>query len=66
MPFRPFGATHRVSELFVLHFVFSFFVTQQVTNPGFPHVDFAAHLFTSPRQLLFTRLAFACSAAHET
>jgi hypothetical protein len=47
------GATHKSAELLVLHFVLSFLVMQQVTNPGFPHVDFAAHFLTRPRQLLF-------------
>jgi len=29
-----------------LHFVTPFFVRQQVTKPGFPQVEVAAHRFT--------------------
>lgn len=69
-----FGALHFVASLFVLHFVlgtpFLIFVTQQVTNPGLPQVDCAAHFVTSPLHC-FGRVpaparSFATPAAHFT
>ena len=62
----PFGATHRLASRFVEHFVLSFLVLQHVTKPGFPHVDLAAHFFTTPLQLLFVIVALMCWTAHET
>jgi hypothetical protein len=41
-------------------------VRQQVTKPGFPQVDDAAHFFTWPRQLRFTSVASICCAAQLT
>src|SRR5262245_56239194 len=50
-----FGGLHRSALDFVEHFVVPLAaVLQQVTNPGLPHVDLAAHLTTTPLQLLFT------------
>ena len=49
----PAGATQWSPSRFVLHLVFpDELVRQQVTNPGFPHVDRAAHRFTAPLQYL--------------
>ena len=33
-----------------LHFVVPFFVMQQVTKPGLPQIDLAAHFLTAPLQ----------------
>ena len=56
----PFGGLH-LSELdFVEHDVTPLaLVRQQVTNPGLPHVDLAAHFTTTPWQLLFASVALA-------
>jgi hypothetical protein len=63
----PCGGTHDAALFFVVHFVFPVAVVRQhVTNPGFPQVERAAHFFTSPPQLLFTRTAFTCWAAQLT
>jgi hypothetical protein len=49
------------------HFVLPFLVRQQVTNPGLPQVDLAAHFLTAPLQLLGRlRLLLAESATHFT
>ena len=48
----PFCGLHLSVLDFVEHFVTPLaFVRQQVTNPGLPHVDLAAHLTTAPLQL---------------
>jgi hypothetical protein len=62
----PIGAVQRLALDFVEHFVTPFFVRQQATKFGFPQVDFAAHLTTTPLQLWFTRFVRACSPAHLT
>jgi hypothetical protein len=63
----PLGGTHDAALFLIVHFVLpDAVVRQHVTNPGLPHVDRAAHFFTNPRQLLFTRTAFACWAAQLT
>jgi len=50
-----------------VHFVTPLvFVRQHVTNPGFPHVDLAAHRLTTLRQLGFCSVAFAWSTAQLT
>jgi hypothetical protein len=47
-----FGALHRSGLDLVEHFVTPFAVVrQQLTNPGLPQVDLAAHLTTAPWQL---------------
>jgi hypothetical protein len=58
----------------MLHFVFGTpcraFVTQQVTKPGFPHVDWAAHFLTAALHCFGRRFAsaraFATAAAQLT
>jgi hypothetical protein len=63
----PFGGLQLAALDFVEHVVAPFFVVRQhVTNPALPHVDRAAHLTTTPLQLLFVSVAFACFAAHLT
>ena len=56
---------HFCSVLLSLHFGPLLVVTQQVTKPGFPHVDLAAHFFTLPLQFFGSRggSAFARSFA---
>ena len=39
-------------------------VRQQVTRPGLPQVEWAAHFLTSPTQPLLLRAVCACCAAH--
>src|SRR5262245_50203315 len=63
----PFGALHLEASGLVAQVTLPFaFFLQQVTKPGLPHVDFAAHFFTWPLQLLFVSVASACSPAHFT
>jgi hypothetical protein len=62
----PFDAVQCAASRLILHFVPLVLVTQQVTEPGFPQVDFAAHFLTAWAQLLLTRVAFACCAAQLT
>jgi len=60
----PFGTLHFDASFFVEHFVLPFeFVRQHVTNPGLPHVDFAAHLTTLPLQFFGSSIASARSFA---
>jgi hypothetical protein len=62
-----FGALQLAALDFVEHFVLpAAVVRQQVTNPGFPQVEWAAQLTTNPLQLWFIRVAFACPAAQLT
>ncbi len=57
----PFGLAQGVVLLLIEHLVTPFAaVRQQLTKPGFPQVERAAHLFTNRRQLLFARTALAC------
>ena len=57
-----FGALQWSALDFVEHFVVPFdVVRQQVTNPGLPQVDRAAHLVMVPLQLLFTSVVFTWS-----
>jgi hypothetical protein len=58
----PFAVQWSASFL-ILHFVSAFFVMQQVTNPGLPHVERAAHLLTAPLQFLGRFSSSACSFA---
>ena len=61
----PLGAVQELIECLVLQVVLPFeFVRQQVTKPALPQVDCAAHFTTAPLQLLLSRVAFACPAAH--
>lgn len=63
----PFGALHLSAPFLTEHLVSPFdFVWQQVTKPGLPHVDLAAHCTTAPWQLRFCSVAFACAVAHRT
>ena len=62
-----FGAVQWLVPDFVEHFVLpAAVVRQQVTNPGFPQVEWAAQLTTNPMQLRFVRVAFAFPAAQLT
>ena len=62
-----FGGVHRSALDLVEHFVTPLaFVRQHVTKPGLPHVDFAAHFTTAPRQLVFVSVALACADAQLT
>jgi hypothetical protein len=63
----PFGALHLSMPDLVEHFVWPLaLVRQQVTNPGLPQVERAAHFTTAPLQLWFASVAFACCVAHLT
>jgi hypothetical protein len=67
----PFGALHLDSLDLVEQRVFPFLsVVQQVTNPGLPHVDRAAHETTEPLQLFgkssMSASSFATPRAHFT
>jgi hypothetical protein len=70
LPTVPSFAVQWAASFLVLHLVtgapFLVFVRQQVTKPGFPQVDLAAHLCTAPAQLLLASTAFACCAAQLT
>jgi hypothetical protein len=61
-----FGALHFAALLLILHFTLPFLVVRQHRTPLVPQVDFAAHFFTAPAQLLLTRTAFACWIAQLT
>src|SRR5881628_2582512 len=54
--------------LLVLHFVVPLdLVLQQVTKPGFPHVERAAHFLTAPRHAFGSEVfAFTWCATHDT
>jgi hypothetical protein len=69
-----FGGLHFVASFLMLQVVFGrpflIVVLQHVTDPGLPHVDFAAHWTTAPLQF-FGRVfalarSFAIAAAHFT
>jgi hypothetical protein len=64
----PFGALQLAALDFVEHFVTPLLVRQQVTNPGLPQVDRAAHFTTAPLQLGFVvcNAVFAAPVAHFT
>jgi hypothetical protein len=55
-----------VAGFVVLHLSLPFLVRQQVTKPGLPQVEEAAHRFTLPRQLRLTSVASTCCAAQLT
>src|SRR5258708_3212738 len=63
----PPGGVQLDADFLSEHFVLPFLVRQQVTNPGLPQVDLAAHFLTAPRQF-FGRLTllFAESATQLT
>jgi hypothetical protein len=66
-PTVPCFAVQCATAFSILHFVPLGVVTQHVTEPaGFPHVEWDAHLFTRPAQLLFARTVFACCATQLT
>ncbi len=57
VPTVPLFAAHEAASFLILHFVtFLAFVMQQVTNPGFPHVEWAAHFLTAPLHVLGKKL----------
>lgn len=65
VPAVPFFAAQDAASFLILHDavpVFGF-VRQQVTNPGFPHVDFAAHFLTAPLHVVGSVPAVARSFA---
>jgi hypothetical protein len=63
----PLGATHFAELVLIEHFVVPLLVVrQQVTKPGLPHVERAAHRLTKRAQLSLVRTAFACCAAQLT
>jgi len=63
----PLGAAHFAELLLIEHFVVPLpVVRQQVTAPGLPHVERAAHRLTKRAQLLLVRTACACCAAQLT
>jgi hypothetical protein len=69
-PTTPPLSVHLVAVEATLHFVLAFFVMQQVTAPGLPQFECAAHFFTRPLQFLGSWLllarVFATPAAHLT
>jgi hypothetical protein len=58
------GALQWEASLAILQLVRLRFVMQHVTNPGFPHVDCAAHRWATPLQLLFARVSPSTRAEH--
>lgn len=63
----PWGATQRAALRLIEHNVLpELVVRQQVTKPGFPHVDLAAQYLTARMQLLLTSVASAAVTAHCT
>jgi hypothetical protein len=66
LPTVPFVAVQCASSLFSLHVGPMVVVRQHVTAPGVPQVEWDAHFFTKPAQLLFVRTVFAWSAAQLT
>ena len=61
----PRGALHFAAPCLMEHFVTPFaLLRQQVTNPGFPHVDLAAHCTMAPREAF--GLPFTACATHRT
>jgi hypothetical protein len=62
----PLGGTHLSVLLLIWHLVPFGVVRQQVTVPGLPQVETAAHVLTNRAQLLFVRTSFACCTAHFT
>jgi hypothetical protein len=63
----PGGAMHFATLLFVLHFVLPVLVVrQQVTKPGLPQIERAAHFFTKRAQDGFASVKSACCAAQLT
>src|SRR5262249_13923438 len=74
-PGFPFFALHDASSLFVLHFTPFALGMKQVTTPGLPQPELAAHLLTTSLHVVCRRLGsegsraarrFAMPAAHET
>jgi hypothetical protein len=62
-----FGALHCLASDLIEHFALPLaIVRQQVTSPGLPQVEFAAHLTTAPWQLRLLSVAFAWSAGQST
>jgi hypothetical protein len=59
-----FGALQWAASFAILHLVPFGFVMQHVTNPGFPHVDRAAHGWARPLQLLFASVSRSTRAEH--
>jgi len=63
----PLGAAHFAELLLIEHFVVPLAVVrQQVTAPGLPHVEWAAHRLTKRAQLSLVRTACASCAAQLT
>jgi hypothetical protein len=60
----PLGALQWAASFATSHLVPLRFVMQHVTNPGFPHVDRAAHRWATPLQLLFARVSPSTRAEH--
>jgi hypothetical protein len=63
LPAVPFFAPHDATSFLILHFVPFAVVRQQVTAPGLPQVECAAHFFTAPLQLFGSMLALTRSLA---
>jgi len=77
VPGVPCLSVHFIALLLILHFVAPVvgFVRQQVTKPGLPHVEWAAHFLTAPLHVVGKKLGsvearlervFATPAAHWT
>jgi hypothetical protein len=58
------GALQWAASFATLHFAPFGFVMQHVTNPGFPHVDRAAHRWATPLQRLFASVSPSTRAEH--
>ena len=62
VPGVPFFAVHDAASFLILQLVTPCgFVTQQVTNPGLPHVECAAHFLTAPLHVFGKKLGSAGS-----
>jgi hypothetical protein len=62
-----FGLVHRAALDLIAHDVLPLLVVrQQVTKPGLPQVDLAAHFATARAQLRFVTAVFASRATHFT
>jgi hypothetical protein len=62
----PCFAAQCAASFLISHLVPLLVVRQHVTAFGLPHVEWAAHFFTDPAQLLFVRTEFACCTAQLT